>query len=78
MPPVAEDDDDDTAKQQALLKRQLEQLTEEHSDLDALIVEMISNPLTDMVRLQRLKKRKLAIKDEIRAIHRRLLPDIIA
>jgi hypothetical protein len=39
---------------------------------------MVTNPLTDMIRLQRLKKRKLAIKDEIRSIHQRLLPDIIA
>ena len=71
-------DDDKTSKEQAALRKKLEQLTEEHGDLDNVIAEMISNPLTDMVRLQRLKKRKLSIKDEIRAIHRRLLPDIIA
>jgi hypothetical protein len=64
--------------QQAMLRQQLEQLTIEHSDLNAIIEEMVTNPLTDMIRLQRLKKRKLAIKDEIRSIHQRLLPDIIA
>ena len=64
--------------QQATLRQQLEQLTIEHSDLNAIIEEMVTNPLTDMIRLQRLKKRKLAIKDEIRSIHQRLLPDIIA
>ncbi|CAI8394705.1 MAG: hypothetical protein CNE91_00105 [SAR116 cluster bacterium MED-G04] len=61
-----------------MLRQQLEQLTIEHSDLNAIIEEMVTNPLTDMIRLQRLKKRKLAIKDEIRSIHQRLLPDIIA
>ena len=70
--------DDDIAREQAALRKKLEQLTVEHGDLDTVIEEMIANPLTDVVRLQRLKKRKLAIKDEIRAIHRRLLPDIIA
>ena len=64
--------------QQAMLRQQLEQLTIEHSDLNAIIEERVTNPLTDMIRLQRLKKRKLAIKDEIRSIHQRLLPDIIA
>ena len=61
-----------------MLRQQLEQLTIEHSDLNAIIDEMVTNPLTDLIRLQRLKKRKLAIKDEIRSIHQRLLPDIIA
>ena len=71
-------DKDDTAEKQAKLRKKLEQLTMEHNDLDSVIGEMIANPLTDMVRLQRLKKRKLAVKDEIRDIQRRLLPDIIA
>ena len=71
-------DKDDTAEKQAKLRKKLEQLTMEHNDLDSVIGEMIANPLTDMVRLQRLKKRKLSVKDEIRDIQRRLLPDIIA
>ena len=75
-PPVTKDDDN--AQQQAKLRKKLDQLTSEHADLDAVINEMLANPLTDMVRLQRLKKRKLGIKDEIRSIQRRLLPDIIA
>jgi len=37
-----------------------------------------SSPSVDMLKIQRLKKRKLAIKDEIRSIHSRILPDIIA
>ncbi len=72
------DDTEKNAKQRELLKKKIKELTLEHSDLDGIIVEMVQNPLTDLVRLQQIKKRKLAIKDEIRAIHRRLLPDIIA
>ena len=71
-------DKDDSEEKQAKLRKKLEQLTMEHNDLDSVIGDMIANPLTDMVRLQRLKKRKLAVKDEIRDIQRRLLPDIIA
>jgi len=58
--------------------KRLEQLTLEHRDLDEVIFQMGSEPLVDALRLQRFKKRKLAIKDEIRAIHQKLLPDIIA
>lgn len=65
-------------QQQAKLRQRLEQLTIEHRDLDEVIDENSRSPTTDLVRLQRLKKRKLAIKDEIRSIHQQLLPDIIA
>jgi hypothetical protein len=58
--------------------KRLEQLTLEHRDLDEVIFQMGGEPLVDALRLQRFKKRKLAIKDEIRAIHQKLLPDIIA
>ena len=61
-----------------MLRKQLEQLTMEHGNLDTVIEEMVASPMPDIIRLKELKKRKLAIKDEIRAIHRRLLPDIIA
>jgi hypothetical protein len=58
--------------------KRLQQLTLEHRDLDEVIFQMGGEPLVDALRLQRFKKRKLAIKDEIRAIHQKLLPDIIA
>lgn len=72
------DDTTDSEQQQARLRKRLEQLTLEHRDLDDVINEIALSPTTDLIRLQRLKKRKLAIKDEIRSIHQRLLPDIIA
>jgi len=71
-------ENDDLAKQQEMLLKKLEQITLEHRDLDEVIEDMVLNPSCDMIKLQRLKKRKLAIKDEIRQLHQRLLPDIIA
>ena len=72
------DDTTSIEQQQARLHKRLEQLTIEHRDLDEVIEETAKTPAADLVRLQRLKKRKLSIKDEIRSIHQRLLPDIIA
>ena len=72
------DENNDLAKQQEMLRKRLEQVTLEHRDLDEVIEDMALNPSCDMIKLQRLKKRKLAIKDEIRQLHQRLLPDIIA
>lgn len=71
-------DESDLNKQQDALRKKLEALTLEHRDLDELLMIATSNPAVDMLRFQRLKKRKLAIKDEIRQINRQILPDIIA
>ncbi len=60
------------------LKERLEQMKLEHRDLDIIIEQLIDTPPVDFVRLQRLKKRKLAIKDSISKIESMLLPDIIA
>ena len=70
--------DFETLKQQDILRAKLEELTLEHRDLDDVISMIASSPSIDMLKLQRLKKRKLSIKDEIRYIHAQLLPDIIA
>ena len=60
------------------LRRELLQLRQEHRDLDAAIAAMIETGASDTIRIQRLKKRKLVLKDRIAAIEDRLLPDIIA
>ena len=70
--------DDEFQKQQGLLRKKLEALTLEHRDLDDFLNIASSSPSLDLIKIQRMKKRKLAIKDEIRTIHSRLLPDIIA
>ena len=60
------------------LQERLVELKQEHKDLDDVISRMMSSQPVDFVQLQRLKKRKLALKDMIQKIESDLLPDIIA
>jgi hypothetical protein len=60
------------------LERMLEQLKTEHRDLDIVIQQLTDSVPVDFLRLQRLKKRKLFLKDSISKIESMLLPDIIA
>ena len=65
-------------EQQQLLKARLEALKSEHRDLDDVIERLADDKPFDQLKLQRLKKRKLSLKDEIIVIRSRILPDIIA
>jgi hypothetical protein len=56
----------------------LSRLREEHRDLDDTLTALIGAGTSDRLQLQRLKKKKLFIKDEITKLEDRLLPDIIA
>jgi len=60
------------------LREQLLRLRAEHRDLDAEIVVLEANPLSDQLHISRLKRRKLKLKDQITMIEDRLTPDIIA
>jgi hypothetical protein len=60
------------------LKTKLATLRSEHRDLDELITRIVDRTPFDQLQLQRLKKRKLALKDQISKIESELLPDIIA
>jgi len=60
------------------LRQRLEVLKLEHRDLDDAIARVLENPPYDQLKVQRLKKRKLVLKDEIIRIEDSLLPDIIA
>ena len=60
------------------LRRRLAELTTEHRDLDDVIARMASDPFMDQLQLQRFKKRKLMLKDQIALIESKLVPDIIA
>lgn len=60
------------------LQAMLEQLRSEHRDLDVVIQQISEARSVDFLRLQRLKKRKMALKDAIAKIESMLLPDIIA
>ncbi|EAV45711.1 hypothetical protein SIAM614_23867 [Stappia aggregata IAM 12614] len=57
---------------------QLAQLRQEHRDLDAAVEALASTSNQDALQLQRLKKKKLMIKDRITALEDQLFPDIIA
>ncbi len=61
-----------------MLKRKLEELRTEHRDLDDVIARVTEEAPFDQLRVQRLKKRKLMLKDQIIHIESMLLPDIIA
>ena len=67
-------DNDETALQRALLGR----LEQEHRDLDAAIAALAASPGSDLIQVQRLKKRKLVLRDKIRQIEDQITPDIIA
>jgi hypothetical protein len=60
------------------LREQLARLLQEHRDLDAAIEALAESPGSDLIQVQRLKKRKLGLRDRIRAIEDQLTPDIIA
>ena len=66
--------DDDIAKARA----RLFELRTEHRDLDEAISHMLESPYTDQLRLCRLKKRKLKLKDTITRLESMVIPDIDA
>ncbi len=70
-PDVTMDDQDE-------IRCKLEELRSEHRDLDAVIARVAENAPFDQIQLQRLKKRKLILKDRIARLESKLLPDIIA
>ena len=61
-----------------MLREQLNQLKQQHRDLDAAITSLELTGTADQLQLRRLKKQKLLLKDQIAKIADRLLPDIIA
>lgn len=67
-----------TMNEQDMLQQKLAVLRSEHRDLDDVIARLVEQAPFDQLRMQRLKKRKLALKDQISQIESRLLPDIIA
>ncbi len=59
-------------------KAKLETLRGEHRDLDEIIARLADKAPFNLLQLQRLKKRKLLLKDQITKLESQLLPDIIA
>jgi hypothetical protein len=67
-----------TEEEETQLKALLSRLRQEHRDLDAAIEALQAVPGSDILQVQRLKKRKLALRDRISFIEDQLTPDIIA
>jgi hypothetical protein len=61
-----------------LLRTRLALLKEEHRDLDSAIGALTGQPVYDQLQIQRLKKRKLWLRDEIQRLDDLIVPDIIA
>jgi hypothetical protein len=59
-------------------REELTRLRQEHRDLDAAIAALQASPAPDLLQLQRLKKRKLQLRDRIQFVEDQITPDIIA
>jgi hypothetical protein len=67
-----------TKEEEREFRGQLARLQQEHRDLDAAIAALQDSPGADVIQVQRLKKRKLQLRDRITFIEDQLTPDIIA
>lgn len=67
-----------TEEEKAQIRERLQSLEIEHHDLDDVISRLAADLSQDRLQLQRLKKRKLILKDQIQRLRTRLIPDIIA
>ena len=60
------------------IRQRLDQLRLEHRDLDDVIGHLSENSEVEQLQLRRLKKRKLMLKDSIRRLESKLIPDLDA
>ena len=60
------------------LTKKLKEFEEEHRDLDQILIQLQEKQTVDFLQIQRLKKRKLILKDKIISIKNKIEPDIIA
>ena len=70
--------DDERDDPEATLGSRLRILTQEHFDLDVAVQAIAVAPVPDMMVIARLKRKKLALKDEIERLKDQQTPDIIA
>ena len=68
---------DVSLKTEEVLQIELEVLKQEHRDLDQAVMALEERSIRDQLTIQRLKKKKLALRDKIAVIEDRLTPDII-
>lgn len=77
QPPV-NDEDPPVDPVQESLRARLPELKQQHQDLDAAIHALAEKALPDQLQIARLKKQKLALRDQIAKLEDQLTPDIIA
>lgn len=70
--------DTPSENEKCAIRAEIERLRLEHHDLEAAIDALIAVGATDQLQIQRLKKRKLALRDRIVFLEDQLTPDIIA
>ena len=70
--------DKDSNDLQGNIQNQITMMESEHRDLDSVIEQLGEVLPFDQLKLQRLKKRKLVLKDEMSKLRSQILPDIIA
>ncbi|WP_395671179.1 YdcH family protein [Phenylobacterium sp.] len=70
--------DDADPLDEAALEARLADLRQDHADFDAAIQAVALAPVPDMLLIGRLKRKKLALKDEVTRLEELLTPDIIA
>ena len=60
------------------LLNELHQFQQEHRDLDEVLIQLQEKKTIDLLQIQRMKKRKLILKDKINFLRNKIEPDIIA
>ncbi len=70
--------DTDGKPTQEEIRAKLEELRTQHRDLDDVIARIVEEVPFDQLRMQRMKKRKLQLRDQIAGLEDQLIPDIIA
>ena len=70
--------DQDSSDLKGNIQNQIAMMESEHRDLDSVIDRLAEVLPFDQLKLQRLKKRKLVLKDELAKLRSQILPDIIA
>ena len=67
-----------TDEEEKEIRIEIGKLRQEHRDLDAAIDALTQSGMSDPLRVQRLKKQKLRLRDKISSLEDGLFPDIIA